>query len=150
MQLDREQLKERALAVLQRHVGKPNAITMTRLTAAIQGGDVVPSARYEESRIVRSIISQLREEGHPICHFNGTGGGYFWAANEAELEHTAAWFRQRAMSAFRQEANLKRISLSELVEQLKLDIERPRMEQRLGDLREQNSTKEEPTNASTQ
>lgn len=133
--LDRAVLAERALAVLQRHVGKANAITMTRLTAAVQGGDVVPSQRYEESRIVRSIISQLRADGHPIAHHNGRGGGYFWAANEAELAETAAWFRARAMSAFRQEANLKRISLTELVEQLRLDIERPRMEQRLEDLK---------------
>lgn len=141
MQLDRDTLKDRALTVLQRHVGKGNAITMTRLAGAIQGCDVVPSSRYEESRIVRSIISQLREEGHPIAHHNGRGGGYFWAANEAELAETAAWFRSRAMSAFRQEANLKRISLSELVEQLRLDIEQPRMEQRLSELRQSN----EPT-----
>jgi hypothetical protein len=146
-QLDRDTLKERALTVLQRHVGKPNAITMTRLAGAIQGCDVVPSARYEETRLVRSIIEQLRREGHPICHHNGRGGGYFWAANEAELEETAAWFRKRAMSAFRQEANLKRISLSELVEQLRLDIETPRMTERLQEMR---TTKEEPRNGSTE
>lgn len=140
MQLDRDTLKDRTLAVLRRHVGKPNAITMTRLTAAIQSAAVVPSARYEESRIVRSIISQLREEGHPIAHHNGRGGGYFWAANEAELEETANWFRQRAMSAFRQEANLKRISLVELVEQLQLDIQQPRMARRLDTLRRQRTT----------
>lgn len=147
MQLDRDTLKERALDVLQRHVGKANAITMARLAGAIQGCAVVPSARYEETRLVRSIIVQLRREGHPICHHNGKGGGYFWAANEAELADTAAWFRSRAMSAFRQEANLKRISLSELVEQLKLDIEKPRMEQRLNELR---TTKEESNDANQQ
>jgi hypothetical protein len=146
MPLDRDTLKERALTVLQRHVGKPNAITMTRLTAAIQGGDVIPSRRYDESRLTRSIISQLRAEGHPIAHTNGRGGGYFFAATEAELEETAAWFRSRAMSAFRQEANLKRISLSELVEQLKLDIETPRMTDRLDELR---TTKEASSNGTT-
>ena len=144
MQLDRDMLKERALEVLQRHVGKSRAITMARLAGAIQGCAVVPSARYEETRLVRSIVEQLRREGHPVCHHNGRGGGYFWAANENELEETAAWFRKRAMSAFRQEANLKRISMSELVEQLKLDIEKPRMEKRLRELR---NTKEESNDA---
>lgn len=145
--LDREVLKERALTVLQRHVGKGNAITMTRLTAAIQGGELIPSKRYEESRLTRSIIEQLRREGHPVCHHNGRGGGYFWAANEGELEQTAAWFRKRAMAAFRQEAALKRISLVDLVEQLRLDIETPRMEQRLQELK---TTKEESSDGNTE
>ncbi len=135
MQLERDVLKDRALAVLRRHVGKGQAITMTRLTAAIQGGDVIPSRRYEETRLVRSIVEELRRDGHPVAHFNGRGGGYFWAETEEELEETAAWFRQRAMSAFRQEAALKRISLAELVEQLALDLKRPQLENRLAQLK---------------
>jgi hypothetical protein len=137
MQLhDRQVLKERALEVLQQRVGKANAITMTRLAGSIQGCAVLPSARYEETRLVRSIIEQLRREGHPVCHHNGRGGGYFWAANEAELEETAAWFRKRAMSAFRQEANLKRISLAELVEQLRLTLDHSeRMQDHLANIR---------------
>jgi len=135
MQLDREQIKQRALEVLARHVGKYNAITMAELTGAVQRCQVTPSRRYDESRIVRSVVEQLRREGHPICHHNGKGGGYFLAATEAELDETARWFRQRAMSAFRQEASLKRISLTALVEQLHLDLATPRMRERLEQLR---------------
>lgn len=135
MQLDREQIKERVLEILHRHVGKANALPMSELTSAVQRCQVTPSRRYDESRIVRSVVEQLRREGHAIAHYNGRGGGYFIAANESELEDTAQWFRQRAMSAFRQEAALKRISLTDLVEQLHLDLATPRMRKRLEQLR---------------
>jgi hypothetical protein len=142
MQLDREQIKQRALEVLARHVGKANAITMAELTGAVQRCQVTPSRRYDESRIVRSVVEQLRREGHPICHHNGKGGGYFLAGTEAELEDTARWFRQRAMSAFRQEAALKRISLIDLVEQLRLDLVTPRMRETLEQRRAERAAEE--------
>jgi len=135
MLLDREQIKQRVLEVLARHVGKAHAIPMSELTSAVQRCQVTPSRRYNESRIVRSVVEQLRREGNPIAHFNGRGGGYFLAANEGELADTARWFRQRAMSAFRQEAALKRISLTDLLEQLHLDLATPRMRERLEQLR---------------
>jgi len=147
MQLDREQIKQRVLEVLARHVGKANALTMADLTSAVQRCQVTPSRRYDESRIVRSVVEQLRREGHAICHHNGRGGGYFMAANENELSDTAGWFRQRAMSAFRQEAALKRISLTDLVEQLHLDLATPRMRKRLEQLRaERNATEDHQEN----
>lgn len=148
-QLDREQIKQRVLEVLARHVGKANAITMADLTSAVQRCQVTPSRRYDESRIVRSVVEQLRREGHAICHHNGRGGGYFMAASDAELADTAQWFRQRAMSAFRQEAALKRISLTDLVEQLHLDLATPRVRERLEALRAEREQHQEATHADT-
>lgn len=132
---DRDVLKQRALELLMKHVGKNNAIAMAELTAQIERSAILPSQRYEASRITRSIVKQLRAEGHPICHINRKGGGYFWAANDQELADCAGWFRQRAMSAFEQEAALRRISLTELVDQLQLDLKTPQMKQRLQDMR---------------
>jgi len=147
MQLDREQIKQRVLEVLAGHVGKANAITMADLTSAVQRCQVTPSRRYDESRIVRSVVEQLRREGHAVCHHNGKGGGYFMAASDEELADTARWFRQRAMSAFKQEAALKRISLVELVEQLRLDLATPRMRDALEQQRAEREQHQEATHA---
>jgi len=78
--------------------------------------------RYDQTRFVRSIIKELRQEGKPIGIKSGSRGGYFTARNDAELQSTIETFHRRAMSSLQQEAALKRISFNELLEQYELEI----------------------------
>lgn len=122
-ELDREALKERIKAALKEHEGPEAAITMTELYARITGAVVIPWRRYDQTRLVRSVVEQLRREGCPIGVKGGNSGGYFWARNEEELKGTIGWFHERAMSALKQEAVLKRLHPGELIKQYALELE---------------------------
>lgn len=118
----REYLLERCRALVSAHKGPDDCITMTELYHQLTGEVVIPWRRYDQSRIVRSLIEQLRREGCPIGHKGGKFGGYFWAADQAELDTTARMFRSRGLSAFKQEAALRRVSNTELLKQYQLDL----------------------------
>jgi len=122
MKLNRDQLKRRLLQVLASHTCRDDCISMTQLVPAVLGDYVIPNKRYDQSRIVRSLVAQCRREGAPICIRSGKYGGYFLATNPEELEHTAKWFRKRAMSSLKQEALLRGMAISDLVEQISLDL----------------------------
>lgn len=123
MDLEREELKQRIRDVLREHVGPDDCITMTQLYRAVTGAHVIPQRRYDQSRVVRSLVEQLRREGCPIALKAGTGGGYFWARDERELDPTVRWFHQRAMSSLKQEAALKRMPFGDLLQQYQLEFE---------------------------
>lgn len=119
MDADRRRLAEAIRQVLERHEGVERAITMTALFAIATGDTVVPGRRYDQTRIVRSLIEQLRREGLPIgiCRH-----GYFLARSEQELAPTIRAFHSRAMSGLRQERALTRVSFDELLEQYRLEL----------------------------
>lgn len=94
------------LTVLSRHIGSGNGISMRGLEQQLD----LPA------RVIRMHISDLREDGHAVC---GTPGeGYFIAETPAELEHTCAFLRSRAMHSLVLEAKLRRIPLPDLLGQL--------------------------------
>lgn len=121
LEAGRAEIKARLRAVLLHHTSPDAAIRMVALIPAVLGEHVIPWRRYDQSRLIRSLVEQLRREGLPVCIRGGSrDGGYFVSA--AHAERTAAWFRKRAFSAFRQEAALRRISLRELFTQYELDL----------------------------
>jgi biotin operon repressor len=69
-------------------------------------------------REVRKHVSELREQGTPICGHPSTG--YYIASTHQELEETCAFLRNRAMHSLTMEARLRRIPLPDLLGQLKL------------------------------
>ncbi|MDO9053816.1 MAG: HTH domain-containing protein [Sulfurimicrobium sp.] len=94
------------LTVLSRHVGCGNGIGMKELARQL---DLFP-------RIIRTYISDLREDGHAIC---GTPrDGYYIAATADELQTTCDFLHNRAMHSLTLEAKLKRIPLADLIGQL--------------------------------
>ncbi|MDH4275639.1 MAG: hypothetical protein OEW08_11410, partial [Gammaproteobacteria bacterium] len=64
MEQDRAELIRQTLAILQRHAGPEHAITMYELWTQITGHHLVPWRKVDQTRIVRSIIEQLRRAGH--------------------------------------------------------------------------------------
>ena len=94
------------LNLLSHHIGKGNGISMRELEQQL---DMLP-------RMIRSRISELREDGHAVC---GTPkDGYYIAATADELQHTCEFLRSRAMHSLHLESRLRKIPLADLLGQL--------------------------------
>ena len=117
---DRADLLVRVEALLQQCRGPQAAIRMVDLFALATGDVVIPGKRYDQTRIVRSLVDQLRRQGRPIAHGNS---GYFWADDPADLEPTIRWFHLRALASLRQERALRRVPFSQVLEQHALDFD---------------------------
>ena len=117
---DRADLLVRVEALLQQCRGPQAAIRMVDLFALATGDVVIPGKRYDQTRIVRSLVDQLRRQGCPIAH---GANGYFWADDPADLEPTIRWFHLRALASLRQERALRRVPFAAVLEQYRLDLE---------------------------
>lgn len=101
--------RSNVLSVLARYIGKENGIKVERL--AHEAGCT--------PRQARALVTELREEGVPVCAHPSTG--YFMAANDAELQrYFIAFLESRAMRSLHLIARVKRISLPDLLGQLRL------------------------------
>lgn len=96
------------LALLSRHIGARNGMTAAQISSAL---DIHP-------RRVRSLVSDLREEGTAVCGTPTTG--YYIAATPEELEQTCMFLRNRAMHSLMLESKLRKIALEDLVGQMRL------------------------------
>lgn len=97
---------DQLLAILSCHIGKGNGIRVNRLAVMLS----------TKERHVRTLVTELRNEGHAIC---GTPkDGYYIAANPDELEQTCKLLRDRSMHSLRLESRLRRIPLPDLLGQL--------------------------------
>ena len=117
---DRADLLVRVEALLQQCRGPQAAIRMVDLFALATGDVVIPGKRYDQTRIVRSLVDQLRRQGCPIA---GGANGYFWADDPADLEPTIRWFHLRALASLRQERALRRVPFAAVLEQHQLDFD---------------------------
>ncbi len=97
---------DQLLTVLSRHIGRGNGIRVNRLAVMLD----------TKERNIRTLVSQLRDDGNAIC---GTPrDGYYIAANPDELEQTCTFLRDRAMHSLRLESRLRKIPLPDLLGQL--------------------------------
>ncbi len=115
-----QKLLDNARKILKKHIGPNNPIVMTGLFITITQGVVIPNKKIDQTRIIRELVRLLRVEGLPVVH---NRRGYFVAENDAQVEREARWFRKRGLSAFRQEAALRRINVGALFVQYKLEFE---------------------------
>ena len=96
------------LNVLTRHIGKGNGIGVKALATQLDTTE----------RHVRTLTSELREDGHAVC---GTPqDGYYIAATADELEETCRFIRSRSMHGLRMESQMRKIPLTDLLGQLHL------------------------------
>ena len=107
--------RDKVLSTLSRHVGAERGIHIDRLVAEITG-DLLPDPGAE--RRVRALVSELREEGIAVCAH--PGAGYFIAETAEELESCCAFLRSRAMHSLVLESRLRKLTLPELLGQLRL------------------------------
>lgn len=98
---------------------------MTELFARVTGETVIPWRRYDQTRVIRSIVKELRDDGYPIA--NGKGG-YYLATSVAALQATIDRYHQRAMSSLKTEAALRKIDPSGVIEQYRLELNQAKEE----------------------
>lgn len=92
-----------------RHAGKANGATAAELAGALDISE----------RLLRSLVSEAREAGLAISATPDTG--YYIAVTGDELAESCEFLRSRAMHSLRMEAQLRRISLPDLLGQLHLN-----------------------------
>jgi biotin operon repressor len=97
---------DQLVTLLSRHIGKGNGIGVKDIAQQIGTNE----------RHVRTMVSDLRDDGHAVC---GTPRhGYYIAATPEELEETCTFLRNRAMHSLGLESRLRRIPLPDLLGQL--------------------------------
>lgn len=97
---------ERALKrILSYHVGEEHAIGRAELMTQLRNAH---GYRIGDDRPVRALINDLRKRGELICSKGGTGGGYYLAANQREIDEYIEWeVHSRAMDLLETERALK-------------------------------------------
>ncbi len=96
------------ITVMQRHIGRENAISGKRLSEALQVND----------REMRKLTDHAIEEGIALC--SHPAYGYWVAKTPDELEETCRFHRSRALHELQKEARLKKLTLADLLGQLHL------------------------------
>jgi len=130
--LDRVEIKQQIDALLKKHMGPEDCILMNEIFVEVTGGHIIPNRRIDQTRFIRTIIKELREDGRPIGIKAGSkNGGYFTARNDEELKTTIETFHCRAMSSLKQEAALKRITFNELLEQYELELSQEQTQEKI-------------------
>lgn len=69
-------------------------------------------------REIRSLVTQLRKDGYPVCAHPATG--YFLAADAQELQATITFLTDRGVTSLRTAAQLAKQALPDFIGQLKL------------------------------
>ena len=70
-------------------------------------------------RRLRKLISQVRDEGIAVCGQPSTG--YFVPVTAEELQESCAFLEHRALHSLRLLSRMKKVSLPDLLGQLKLN-----------------------------
>lgn len=123
--IERAEIKRRVRRILGDCKGPDHAITMEELARRAKGEHTIPGKRYDQSRIIRSVVRELRQEGMAICNRYGHGGGYFVAASDEDIDDTCRVLHSRALSSLEIERDLRRINVGALLEQLELELNNP-------------------------
>ena len=113
MATNNEHLQHAVLAALRKHIGRNNGTTARDLVDELRGAGETLSERD-----LRMVVVDLRLQGHHVCAH--PSAGYFLAANEQELEDTVEFLRQRALRSLEQIAAMNRVSLPDLMGQMRL------------------------------
>lgn len=101
--------KEQLLNALARHQGRDNGISARHLAAELG----------TSPRQLRKRISEVRDEGIAIC--GKPSSGYYSPVTPEELQESCAFLEHRALHSLRLLSRMKKVSLPDLVGQLKLN-----------------------------
>ena len=109
-----ELTRDTLLVALSRHIGRRRGLTATALCREVLGG---PPTGADERRL-RELVVELRKAGHHVCAHPRDGS--FLADTAEELAETCAFLHSRAMSSLEQESAMKRVSIPDLVGQMRM------------------------------
>jgi hypothetical protein len=116
-----ESPKEKLLGVLYDHMGKDKAIGADALYLEVFGE--APKSKITGTRALRRLITEQREAGVPIASCSDVdGGGYYIAEVDSEREKFFLRMRRRGLRILAMEAKMRKISTSELLGQIQLNL----------------------------
>lgn len=112
----------RAISILTKRIGRQKAIAMPDFYRQVFGEE--PKSHVSGTRKIRALITQLREDGEPICSTtSGSGGGYYLASVGSELDDFCERLRSSALRKLVIVSRLKKTPLQNLCTQLELDLQ---------------------------
>jgi len=114
-------LKMRTLMILTDHIGALNAVGMGDLYEMATGEHW--KNRINDTRLIRKVVAQLRHEGQRICSSSAPDGGYYLASAASELVDYLRRNKSRALKMLAMNSAMMRVSLPELLGQIKLELE---------------------------
>jgi hypothetical protein len=121
IEIDNSGYRARLLAELTSHIGEANAISMPALYQAVY--DRPWDNRVNDTRRIRKLVTNMREDGVPICSVSTTFGGYYIAAAGSELTAYLRRDKYRALRILRRDAKMMNTTLPNYLGQLKIEAE---------------------------
>ena len=113
--------QHKLLSVLSNHIGEVNAISMTKLYEEVF--DRPWNDHVNDTRVLRKLITFMREDGVPICSVTSREGGYYLAAAGSEMAEFIRRDKYRALQILRRDAKMLKTTLPNYLGQLKLEVE---------------------------
>lgn len=118
---EKAEIKARLLSVLTRHPGRGRAIGMGELYEAVYGRPY--SNRINGTRALRTLVTELRRDGVPICSTaDQAGGGYYLASAGSDLDDYCRRLRSQGLRKLVLEAKLRRLTLPCLLNEIQLRL----------------------------
>lgn len=118
----RDHYKLRLMSELAGRTGRSRAVDMGELFESVFGEGY--TSKINGTRKLRSLITELRKEGVPICSVSTKdGGGYYLASAGSELEDYCSRIRSRALKLLKMEGDLRKMSLPSLLHQIQLNLD---------------------------
>ncbi len=118
--MHREEIKSKVVARLKKAVGRGNAIKGEVLYVQVTDDAIIPAKRNSQTRIIRSIVRELREKRElPVM---SSSNGYWLAESDQELRE---YVEQRLIEAKRMiklGSQLSGVPVDRMVEQLKIKL----------------------------
>ena len=111
-----ERMLSRALVELAQRVGRQKAIGMGEFYQKVFGRTY--NNRINDTRPIRDLVEILRFRGHRIC---SDQTGYWLASTDSELTDYCAADKKKALKILKKIGNMLRVSLPDLLGQLRLD-----------------------------
>ena len=117
---DREHYKSRILMNLTKHAGRAKAIGMGELFEEVF--EEPWEHRINDTRRLRHLVTELREDGIPICSTVGRGGSGYWIAIGTELNDYCEKLTSRALEILKQVTKFKEETVPALHGQTQLKL----------------------------
>ena len=120
-QVSNEEATSKILMILSRHVGVEKSLDMGSLFERVF--DKPYTNKINHTRRLRTIITALRQKGVPIGSTAAkNGGGYYLVRAGSELDEYCGRLRRAALNKLALESKLRKISLEELLGQMRLNF----------------------------
>ena len=118
---DRDNQKLKLMTEISGRIGRSRAIGMGELYEIVF--EEPYESRINGTRKLRSLVTELRKEGIPICSVSSSGGGgYYLASAGSDLDDYCRRIRTRALKLLQMESKLRKTALPTLLHQIQLDL----------------------------